>query len=293
MVNMNLLELISTIENLSRKTKKELGLIAISLLIAPALSFLSMHITEGNIFLNNYFRYFKNNGLLGFLSIWLISYFLILIIIRILSGILILWHIFLNRILSQKINIENSKWIAQGGITRESNKLIVISSNSGCLLKGRRFRYFRMKFNLKIQNSSIGIVFHAKDLGNYLMLQITSCDNRINITPHVRFGGNWERIEVVNEIILERNPDNSIVTVMEVKKSVVTLYLNSIKGYSWLLPTNAERNIQNYQVRAESKIGFNEPFIPPIKFANSYGMVGFRAWNSEKATISGLEIGYL
>lgn len=204
-----------------------------------------------------------------------------------------------------------SRWIYQGSLYKEEF-LEITSSNSGALIKNPIFRNFVMNFHLHIKNGGgIGVLFRAQNLENYLMLQIGIWDNgsnpwsdRIVITPHIRFAGSFESLNVdkrepyfyFNDLVYSALPGNKDLKVkLDVVDNVATLTVND-QEFIWNIPTNVEPNIiqkPGKEDQENSKPAF-DLLGPDLKsklwFRNRYGMIGFRAYGLEKARISNLSV---
>ena len=96
-------------------------------------------------------------------------------------------------------------WEYQGNVRPwdEENTLYITDSNSGCLLRRHFWKNLEMNFQFKFLNGGdnpiLGIILRAKNLSDYLMVQINCPDNKI--IPHVRIDGIWETIDGPWEVI--------------------------------------------------------------------------------------------
>ena len=179
------------------------------------------------------------------------------------------------------------KWEYQGNIRLDADKksLIVTDSNSGCILKNHYWKNLEISFKCifpEVDDATLGIIFRARSLSNYLMIQVNGKENYIN--PHIRIEGKWETARqgtypISNPIL--RN--NSYRIKLRAVNQNVELFINNEKQIDWDIPTNSD--ISSVKI-AEKDL--ESAFVPKIDFRNKYGKIGFRAYQGERAIISNL-----
>lgn len=248
------------------------------------------------------------------IMIWVVFWLLTVFLINHIPNFsIVIWQ-FLNRFIIKhkyQVSFNNwpKEWIIQGGVRLDVDKkkaiqstsLVVALSNSGCLLKGDFWHFptvwknFEMKFDLFLpseEGRAIGIIFRAKDLENYFMLQIRAWkaeDYIVLIKPHVRLYGNWEVIDLQIEDLLNNMKFESTTASLRIKIVVrdlcASVFVNETPIYYWSIPSSTEPNLiqhEDYSVKAG--------LVVLIPFRNSYGMVGFRAYPGEKAFVRNLTL---
>jgi hypothetical protein len=211
-----------------------------------------------------------------------------------------------------------SDWVFQGSLKMAGNSLELTASNSGCLIRDYLYKNFILTCNMKISNGGRGsLIFRAKDLENYLMIQFELADTPDgtivqDIIPHIRHSGNFETFKIYhpvypNEkyfpIAVRYSSKDGFLINLKVKDNIVALTLGDEgQEFYWNIPTHTEQNILNgnpMQIieplnKLESLTGRTDPldgiFVPKIWFGNSYGRIGFRAWGLEKIIINNLKI---
>lgn len=177
-------------------------------------------------------------------------------------------------------------WEYQGNarLWKEDDTLYVTDTNSGCILKGYYWKNFEMTFSCKfpegVDNQIIGIIFRAKNLSDYLMVQINNEKNII--TPHIRMEGIWETIEGPWSFAhLERNKYFKVK--LKVLHTIVKLFINDTKILDWVIPSNSDIKLDK-----KDKDSTENSFVPRIDFRTIYGKIGFRAYYDEGAIIKKL-----
>ncbi len=209
------------------------------------------------------------------------------------------------------------KWNYQGNIRLgepKENCLYVTDSNSGCILKHHFWKNLEISFKCrfmpqteeqialeaalaadptnesvkkrrdqnKADDQTFGIIFRAKSLSDYLMIQIN--EGR-RIVPHIHMEGRWEttRLSTYNlNSTLERGVFiNFKLRVLDEK---VELFIEGDTKLEWIIPTNSD--LQSADL---SKI-YIDAIVPRIDFRTGYGRVGFRAYQGECAVIKHLQI---
>lgn len=194
-----------------------------------------------------------------------------------------------------KYNFKNKdwprKWEYQGNIrlAEDENSLLVTDSNSGCILKNHYWKNLEINFDCVFPNNdddqTLGIVFRAKNLSDYLMVQINGKEKEI--VPHIRMEGKWEtprRGTFKLNAALDRNVPHKIrLNVVEEK---VELYIDNTKMLDWFIPTNSDLVLASPKDDPKEKSGF----VPEIDFRNTYGLIGFRAYQGECAIVKNLSV---
>lgn len=191
------------------------------------------------------------------------------------------------------------EWIFNGQSYALSNpsRIIIYSSRAGCLLEKYVWKDFVMSFEMKFLEDSpqknVGIIFRAKDLENYFMLEIfLRCnENKIYVKPHVRSQGAWEFIQetfVGNFDLLQFQKIK-----LRVDNVRVHFYISGNKVFEWYLPTHLDINHIEAGVQGTSEETTSKGIIPRIDFRNRYGMIGFRAYPGQGAECKNLMIKHL
>jgi 3-keto-disaccharide hydrolase len=181
------------------------------------------------------------------------------------------------------------EWEYQGNIRLgdEENFLLVTDSNSGCILKNHYWKNFEMEFKCKFptgtDDQTLGIIFRAQSLSDYLMIQI---NNKVKkIVPHIRTEGKWETMRLSTYDIKTTFRENVVFDViLRVLNEKVELFINGNQQLDWNIPTNSDLNSSNPDKRHSDTI------VPRIEFRNSYGKIGFRAYQGESAMIKDLSV---
>lgn len=217
------------------------------------------------------------------------------------------------------INDWPDKWIFNGKTELINNTyLFVKSSRAGSVLKDYFWKNFRMSFEMKFlpdnfrNQKLIGIIFRAKDLDNYFMIEIgedavgykTLDSNGIesgnpilvsSIKPHVRYKGGWE-IMSIEEIVPKFDFSTFKNVVFEVKGSEARLFYNGDLVFYWVLPTHVDVNHIEAGVKEEIEERKNitikafAEHVQDIPFRLNYGLVGFRGHVKHGAIIRNLRI---
>ena len=219
-----------------------------------------------------------------FILIWFLAYFIIKKIIQ-----SIFKYIFSFFSYAFKTKDWPRKWEYQGNIrlADAENSLLVTDSNSGCLLKNHYWKNFELSFDCMFptnnDDQTLGIAFRAKSLSDYLMIQING--NEKEIVPHIRMEGNWEtprRWTYKLTTTLDRNVFYKVK--LNVVNKKVELYMDNNKLLDWNIPTHSDL------ILAKSTDKHEESFVPRIDFSDSYGRIGFRAYQGECAVIKNLYV---
>lgn len=188
------------------------------------------------------------------------------------------------------------EWIFNGQsyALSDPSRIVIYSSRAGCLLEKYVWKDFIMNFEMKfLENSpqrNMGIIFRAKDLENYFMLEIflRGNENQIYIKPHVRSQGAWEFIQetfVGNFDLLQFQKVR-----LRVDNIRVYFYISGNKVFEWYLPTHLDINHIEAGVQGTSEETTSKGIIPKIDFRNRYGMIGFRAYPGQGAECKKLNI---
>ena len=158
---------------------------------------------------------------------------------------------------------------------------------------------FRMRFLDNNYQKYIGIVFRAKDLENYFMLEVVQNPaqnvNKCVVKPHVRYLGMWEGMSW-DEIGDDYGSGWRKVS-LKILNNKVILAVEGMRVYTWYLPTHVDINHIESGVKekrnvspAEEEFGAKVTDLPKIDFKNSFGMVGFRAYLDQGAEVKDLTI---
>jgi len=192
------------------------------------------------------------------------------------------------------------KWDYQGNIRlwdQEDDCLYVTDSNSGCILKNHYWKNQEITFkcmfpSITTEDQVFGIIFRAKSLSDYLMIQIHYYSNVLQkkIIPHIRMEGNWETMRHGTYGIDLDIKENVFFDVkLRIFNERVELFLNGNSYLDWLIPTNSDiPSIKTSDEPSNTKEEHPDPFVPKIHFRESYGRVGFRAYQGENAVIKDL-----
>lgn len=188
-------------------------------------------------------------------------------------------------------------WIYSGRPEVIDETLHVKSSRAGLLLEEKIWKNceisFEMRFDPQLYRSEhIGIVFRARDLDNYFMLEIRSK----SIAPHIRFKSGWQATGVTGVSHFDFTDFKKIK--MEVKNDTTFLFYEDERVFEWILPTHAdvshfEAGVENNKVDEAAALTKNLSgnHVQRIAFRLDYGMVGFRAhYNDQGAIIRNLKI---
>jgi len=188
------------------------------------------------------------------------------------------------------------EWIFNGQsyTLPDPSRIVIYSSRAGCLLEKYVWKDFVMSFEMKLLENSpqknMGIIFRAKDLENYFMLEIFLRDNenKIYVKPHVRSQGAWEFIQetfVGNFDLLQFQKVK-----LRVDNVRVHFYISGNKVFEWYLPTHLDINHIEAGVQGSSDETTSRGIIPRIDFRNRYGKIGFRAYPGQGAECKNLNI---
>lgn len=224
---------------------------------------------------------FPNN--LFFLLFWLLIF---LLGKRVLTG--IFKFVFSFKSYKFKSKDWPNNWIYQGNIRlweEDNNFLYVTDSNSGGILKHHYWKNLEINFECMFppgsDDQTIGIIFRAKSLSDYLMVQIN--DKEKQIVPHVRMEGRWETPRRPKyEMSFERN--NFFDVKLRIINEKVELFIRGTKLLDWNIPTNSDLTSADKEKRHVDTI------VPIIDFRQSYGMIGFRAYQGEGGVIKNLSV---
>lgn len=211
-------------------------------------------------------------------------------------------------------------WIFNGKTKLLFNpvRLRVNSSRAGCLYRKHLWKNFEMKFKMRslvdevfFQEyvSCIGIIFRAKDLQNYFMLEIfVGVDKKedkeiwgIWLKPHIRYHGMWEFMSLDGIYLFKQNESKLFKEWMNVKlivdDNVARLTINDFDEYDWILPTHVDVNHiesgtkKEFSSSAEKdEFGTKNTDLPRIDFKDFFGMIGFRAHLNQGAEVKNLTV---
>lgn len=196
-------------------------------------------------------------------------------------------------------------WKFNGGSRFKTEVLVINSSRAGCLLENCYWKNFNMSFEVKFEENSIqkqklfGVIFRAKDLDNYFMMEI-GCRPEKDIKaikPHVRFKGGWEELAMKKIDRFDFSPETVFRKFkLRVIGSTVDLDYEGEEVFSWELPTHVDVNHYESGVSEERNEEKRDMFlyqghVQKIPFRLDYGLVGFRShWNHAPAIIKNLII---
>lgn len=186
-------------------------------------------------------------------------------------------------------------WIFNGKTAPENiSDLRIEFSRAGCLLNNFFWKDFRMSFEAKYihANKSFGIIFRAKDLNNYFMIEIANA----TINSRVRFSSGWEEVENFSHSI---ELVDFFKVVLEVKEGIAWLHISDKLAYSWVLPNYIDVNHWEAGVNQNTNGGRQtgevekkplQEHVQKIHFKDQPGKIGFRAHSGQGATIRGLTV---
>lgn len=217
------------------------------------------------------------------------------------------WHLTVGKRYVYSIqNKPTDDWFFQGGISfnkKKNTEIRVTKSDSGALLMEnflgapKRWKNLKLNFNLSFdqrnKNKILGIIFRAKDLDNYYMLQLAvdKTNSQFIIRPHIRFRGNWdfscvnlEEDDYKKKVFLVE--DKSSIEII-IKEDIASVYIDNNSVYDWYLPSYTQ------YTQKESRKQFEDKLVQELTFKKSYGFIGFRAFSDENAIINGLQISSL
>ncbi len=188
-----------------------------------------------------------------------------------------------------KSNDWPNKWDYQGNIRlweNEDNSLYITDSNSGCILKHHYWKNLEMSFKLMFpqgtDDQTLGIIFRAKSLSDYLMVQIN--DKSKQIVPHIRMEGNWETTrQVTYNKIFEKNIFFKVK--LKILNEKVELFIEDDKMLDWNIPTNSDLTSGDKDNKR-----YSDTIVPTIGFRKNYGRIGFRAYQGENAVVKNLSV---
>lgn len=214
-----------------------------------------------------------------------------------------------DKTFSDKNNDWPGSWKFNGGNTFDPEQLVIRSSRAGCILDNYYWKNFSMSFKVKFDENScekkklFGIIFRARDLDNYFMLEIGNRPERENkpaIKPHVRYKGGWEElaIKMEDEFNFDEKDKLHKFKLMVIGDTVDLYYYKNgeNKVFSWQLPTHVDVNHYESGVREETNEKKTDMFlyqghVQEIYFRLDYGLIGFRShWNHTPVTIKNLTV---
>lgn len=199
-------------------------------------------------------------------------------------------------------------WIYNGKPKLLNNpaRLRINSSRAGCLLKKLLWKDLEIKFKMQffIQKpfiydyaENLGIIFRAKDLENYFMLQILRQGNKFLARPHVRYEGMWEAMSDEEIGIKKSNVGEWFKIKLKVQEQRAEINIEGVGEFVWILPTHVDINHiedgmrkSNVGSTSDESFGAKKSFLPTIEFSDSFGMIGFRAHLNEGADIRDLDV---
>jgi len=301
--------------------KRNLPLLLIPLFLTPLINGLIKDLNSFRDFcfkMTSWFS-FENlpyNEKLLVIMCWFIFWIFIYLVIKFLLALVVkLWRYFEKNEYELSFRNWPKEWIIQGGVHLENHnenpQLEVAFSNSGALIKEKKWKDFEIKFELIFPKDNpnqesrvLGMIFRAKDLENYLMVQIMARrqkneDYNIIVKPHIRYFGNWEVFDLQKEDMLgtirHNSTTKSLKVCMQVKDLFANVFINNTHVYNWTIPSNTEVNL----IQHGERLGNNSDnqkskgkggLVPEISFRNSYGKIGFRVYPGERAIVRNLKI---
>lgn len=197
-------------------------------------------------------------------------------------------------------------WIFNGRPEVVGDELYVKRARAGLLLEEKIWKNFEMTFEMKFDKikypkEHLGIIFRARDLDNYFMLELRG-EGDGGIAPHIRYKSGWEMTE---EVKMDPKDKFDFSTFKKVKlkviKNVVTLFYKNIDVFRWILPTHADVNHYEAGVEKSNEHKTDDAIlmtknlfgshVQRIPFRLGHGMVGFRAhYMNQGAIIRKLQI---
>lgn len=192
------------------------------------------------------------------------------------------------------------EWIFNGQsyALSDPSRIVIYSSRAGCLLKKYVWKDFVMSFEMRFLKDSpqknVGIIFRAKDLENYFMLEVIQFGELVKyifVKPHVRSQGAWEFVQetfIGNFDLLQFQKVK-----LQVDNRKVQFYISGNKAFEWYLPTHLDINHIEAGVQGTSEETTSRGIIPKIDFRKQYGMIGFRAYPGQGAECKNLIIRHL
>lgn len=208
-----------------------------------------------------------------------------------------------DKVFSYEIGDWPGLWSFNGGSEFKPEELKINSSRAGCLLENHYWKNFSMSFEVKLHEENkqdqklFGVIFRAKDLDNYFMLEIGFYDGINRIKPHVRYRGGWEELAVkeVDEFKFDSKSGYRKFK-LSVVGNEVNLYYKGKIVFTWGLPTHVDVNHYESGAREDKAKEKSDSFlyqghVQEISFRNSYGLVGFRShWHHAPAIIKSLKV---
>jgi len=191
-------------------------------------------------------------------------------------------------------------WIFNGRPEVSGDELCVQRTRAGLLLEEKLWKNFIMSFEMKFDKKKyprehVGIVFRARDLDNYYMLELRGEGNG-GIAPHIRYKSGWEMTEEVrmNEVNKFDFSDFKKVQ-LRVVEDIATLFYEDTEVFRWILPTHSDVNHYEAGVKDSNEHKKEDAVlltknlfgnhVQKIPFRTSYGMVGFRAHYQNQGAI--------
>lgn len=190
-------------------------------------------------------------------------------------------------------------WIYNGQPEIKDGDLHITSSRAGLLFQKMLWKNCEISFELKFDKNLypkqvVGIIFRAKDLDNYFMLEIrgdlNDSKDSNTLCPHIRYKSGWEALR------LKRF---DFFNFQEFKKINISIFDNTVdlsyEGrniYQWILPTHVD--IHHFEAGVDSGEKKEDPdslknifknHVQRISFRNNYGMIGFRAHYDQQGGI--------
>lgn len=138
----------------------------------------------------------------------------------------------------------------------------------------------------------LGIIFRARDLENYFLLEVWRIDKFIVIRPHVRIDGNWDAPFLnpdANSYPVNQEQTKFKLT-LKVENDRIALVINDDKKKPliWILPTHYEINLPQYSKPKQEDLA--RANVKKIPFRLKGGRFGFRNYGDEAAIVKSLDV---
>lgn len=182
------------------------------------------------------------------------------------------------------------KFIFEGGININKNRLIINQSSDGCLIKSRIWKNFKISFNFifkKDKKPIFGFLFRAQNFENYFMLQFKNDKGKFILFPHIRVYGSWNKYQYNNQNLsfdIKKEHQLEIIVINE----YIEIKLDGNFFASFYLPTH--HHTRGNKEKKDDRIPPDESSVNKIYFRVSAGKMGFRCYSSEWVEINNLEI---
>ena len=181
---------------------------------------------------------------------------------------------------------DKRNWIGYGDFEYSHvEKAYVITNSEQGYIHSECFGWndYYMNFSFRINDRCLGVLLRARDLSNYVMMQInTNC-----VIPHIRVNGGWGiwKPEVTNFKFHEQLSSNywydcKICCSKREIKITICKDRQEIFNRTWDIP------VGNLMLQFYQPIGSTTPKVDlPFPINLEYGSIGFRNSGSEKAFV--------